>query len=76
MRWLPQPVSIVRGINVSNHPVGSQCSNKHTEKIVKPKIPYVMAVYLKKLLGWLIAYEIVSFKLAERISRWWGLRNV
>lgn len=59
-----------------NHPVGSQCSNKRTEKIVKPKIPFVMAVYVKKLLGWLVAYGIVSFKLAERISSWWGLRNV
>ena len=76
MRWLPQPVNTARRINVSNHPVGSQRSDKHTEKIVKPNIPYVMAVYLKKLLGWLVSFEIVSLKLAERISRWWGLRNV
>jgi len=59
-----------------NHSVGPQCSNKRIEKIVKPKIPLVMAVFVKRLLGRLVAFEIVSLKLAERISRRWGLRNV
>lgn len=63
---------------MSNYQVRSQESNKHPdpEKIVKPKIPYVIALYVKILIGWLVAYEIVPLKLAERISHRWGLRNV
>ena len=61
---------------MSNHHIRLQKPNKHPEIYVKPSVPYVMALYVKILISWLVAFEIISFELAEYVSHRLGLRNV